>query len=100
MSCSPEHNEINGVVIKHVIQQHQAWLIKSRDDEDVQPIRDEHMCALCQFLRKSFDVEKMLRVQFIGEEAVDTGGPNGNCFFSSLMKCLWLQLFLKGFLAT
>ena len=75
---------MNAVVIKHVIQQHQARVIKSRDDEDVQPIRIRRshvfVDALRQFSKKSFDVEKMLRVHFVGEEAVDAGGPRRELF--------------------
>ena len=75
---------MNAVVIKHVIQQHQARVIKSRDDEDVQPIRIRRshvfVDALQQFSKKSLDVEKMLRVHFIGEEAVDAGGPQRELF--------------------
>jgi len=73
----------DSIVIKHVIQQHQARVIKSKDD-DVQPIRIQrsHVFsdALRQFSKKSFDMEKMLRVQFIGQEAVDAGGPRRELF--------------------
>ena len=59
-------------------------MIKSHDDEDVQPIRIRRshvfVDASRQFSKKSFNVEKMLRVQFIGEEAVDAGGPRRELF--------------------
>lgn len=76
--------EVDGIVIKHVIQQHQARAIQLRDDEDVQRIHIRRSSifsdALRQFSKGSFDVTKMLQVRFVGEEAIDTGGPQREFF--------------------
>ena len=74
----------DAIAIKHVIQQHQRQVITSNDIEDVQRIhiRRSHIFtdALRQFSKRSFDVSKMLQVRFIGEEAVDEGGPRREFF--------------------
>lgn len=70
---------MDSVVIKHIIMQHQARVIASNNDEDVQCVRVRRSNILSdsvrQFSRKSFDVSRMIKVNFIGEEAVDLGGP-------------------------
>ena len=79
-----DDDKVDATVIKHVIQQHQHRVIQSAD-EDVQRlhIRRSHLLsdALQQFSRKSFDVTKMLKVSFIGESAVDAGGPRREFFY-------------------
>ena len=68
----------DSAVIKHVIQQHQVCVMKS-DDEDVQRINIRRsqvlLDSLRQFRKTSFNVEKLLKVCFIVEEAVDARGP-------------------------
>ena len=70
--------------MKHIIQQHQGRVLTSVDDEDVQllHIRRSNLLsdALRQFSKSSFDASKILKVRFIGEEAVDTGGPRREFF--------------------
>ena len=66
------------------MQQHRDVVITSVDDEDVQRIhvRRSHMFAdSCrQFSKDTFNVSKMLKVTFIGESAVDDGGPRREYF--------------------
>ena len=53
--------------------------------------------ALRQFLRKSFDVENMLKVQFIGEEAVDAGGPQRELFHLLTHEMFMASTLFEGF---
>ena len=89
--------EADSIVIKHVIQQHQARAIQSTDDEDVQRIHIRRSFvfsdALRQFSKRSFDVTKMLQVRFVGEEAVDTGGPRREFFHLLLHEIFTSSLF-------
>ena len=84
LSTFSNDRKIDAIVIKHVIQQHQHQVITSEDNEDVQRIhiRRSHVFsdALRQFAKRSFDVSKMLQVRFLGEEAVDEGGPRRELF--------------------
>ena len=97
---SGEKNKIDRFVIKHVIQQHQAKVILSEDDEDVQPlrVRRSHVFsdALRQFSKESFVVDKMLKVQFIGEASVDYGGPRRE-LFHLLMHEIFKSPLFAGF---
>ena len=74
---------------KHALIQHQQRVITSIDVEDMQRIHVRRKClfsdAVRAFSRLSFNVSKMLKVTFLGEEAVDDGGPRRE-FFSFLMK--------------
>lgn len=67
-----------------MVLQHQARMLKSDDDEDVQHliIRRKHLFpdALKAFKRSMFDVSKHLRVRFLGESAQDEGGPRREFF--------------------
>lgn len=84
------------IVLKHVIQQHQTKVISSKDD-DVQRIHIRRSSlftdALRQFSRANFDVSKMLQVRFVGEEAVDEGGPRRE-FFHLLMKEMHVHVYV------
>ena len=84
-------------MIKHVLQQHQARVLTSIDEEDVQliHIRRPYLLsdALRQFTKSSFDVQKMLKVRFIGEEAVDAGGPRREFFHLVLKEAFRSSLF-------
>jgi len=92
--------EVDGIVIKHVIQQHQARAIQSTDYEDVQRIHIRRSSvfsdALRQFSKGSFDVTKMLQVRFVGEEAVDTGGPRRE-FFHLLLREIFTSSLFAGY---
>lgn len=80
-----------------MILQHQSQAILSIDDEDVQRVhvRRSHLFSdsLRQFCRKSFDVTKMLQVRFVGEEAVDEGGPRREFFHLLLFEIFKSSLF-------
>ena len=90
----------DSIVTKHMIQQHQERVITSVDDEDVQRvhIRRSHLLtdALRQFSKFKFDVTKMLQVRFIGEEAVDAGGPRRE-FFHLLMQEIFKSSLFEGY---
>ena len=92
--------KIDKDVIKHVLLQHQPRVIQSVDDEDVQRIHIRRSRlfsdALRQFSRLSFDVSKMLQVRFVGEEAVDEGGPR-RAFFHLLMTEIIKSSLFSGF---
>ena len=80
--------------------QHQARVIASKDDEDVQSVRVHRsnilLDSLRQFSRKSFNVSKMIKVNFIGEEAVDMGGPRRE-FFHLLMQEIFQSNYFAGY---
>ena len=64
---------------KHILKQHQLRAISSRDDEDFQRLHVRRGClfsdAFCGFSKPTFNASKPLKVSFIGEHAVDSGGP-------------------------
>lgn len=97
---SSDDEKVDRTVIKHIILQHQAKEIMSDDDEDVQRIhvRRSHVFsdALRQFSKESFRVNKMLNIRFVGEEAVDDGGPRRE-FFHLLMHEIFKSSFFAGF---
>lgn len=92
--------KVDVVIAKHVIQQHWARVITSEDNEDLQRlhVRRSHVFsdALRQFSKRSFDVSKMLQVRFIGEQAVDEGGPRRE-FFHLLMQEVFKSPLFTGF---
>ena len=59
-------------------------VITSADDEDVQRIhvRRSHVFedSVRQFSKDTFNVTKILKVRFVGESAVDDGGPRREFF--------------------
>ena len=87
-------------MLKHVILQHQARTIVSANEEDTQRIhvRRSHLLAdaLRQFSKSSFDVDKMLQVRFVAEEAVDEGGPRRE-FFHLLLNEVFRSSLFSGF---
>ena len=87
-------------VIKYVVQEHQRRVITSQDNEDVQRIHVRRASvfsdALRQFSKPTFDVSKLLQVWFIGEEAVDEGGPRRE-FFNLLMHDIFKSELFAGF---
>ena len=64
--------------MEHLLQQHVSRVVRKEDYQRIN-IRRQFLLqdALKQFNRSSFDVSKLLRITFLGESAVDTGGP---CF--------------------
>ena len=82
-----------------MIQQHQYRAIRSSDDEDIQRInvRRSHLYsdAMRYFSKKTFNADKILRVHFIGEEAVDLGGPKRE-FFHLLMQDIFNKSKMFG----
>ncbi len=80
--CSTSQTDIT--VIKHILQQHRIKELTSSNDEDVQHLRVRRSNifsdALRQFSKDSFNCSKLLRVTFIGEAAVDDGGPGRELF--------------------
>ena len=87
-------------MVKHILQQHRAKVITSADNEDVQHIRvrRSHIFsdALRQYSRESFDCSKFLRIRFIGEAAVDDGGPRRE-FFHLLLQEMFKSSYFAGF---
>ena len=63
---------------KHILKQHQLHAISARD-EDFQCLHVRQAClfndAFRGFSKPMFNVSKPLKVSFIGEHAVDSGGP-------------------------
>ena len=98
-SCRTDE-KVDATVVKHIVQQHQRRVITSQDNEDVQRchIRRSHVFsdALRQFSKRSFDVSKMIQVQFIGEQAVDEGGPRRE-FFHLLTHDIFKSSLFVGF---
>ena len=75
---------------KHILLEHQRCVIVAANDEDFQRIgvRRAHLFqdAFRAFSKPSFNVNKVLKVCFIGDpSAVDDGGPRRE-FFSLLIK--------------
>ena len=91
---------MDSIAIKHIIMQHQARVISSNNDEDVQCVRIRRSNVLSdslrQFSRRSFDISKMIKVNFIGEEAVDLGGPRRE-FFHLLMQEIFQSQYFTGY---
>ena len=87
-------------VVKHLLQQHRVKVITSADNEDVQHVRvrRSHVFsdALRQFSREPFDCSKLLRIRFIGEAAVDDGGPRRE-FFHFLLQEMFKSSYFGGF---
>lgn len=83
-TCSIDTDQEDTITIKHILQQHQRRVMTSEDDEDVQRIhvRRSHIYddSVRQFVKDSFNVSKFLKVKFIGESAVDDGGPRREYF--------------------
>lgn len=71
-------------VAKHMVQQHQALVLRGNDEEDKQRIsvRRSHVFedSVRAFSKPSFNVSKLLKVRFIGEQSVDDGGPRRELF--------------------
>ena len=75
---------------KHVMQQHQMKVIAptlTEEDKQRLHVRRSRLFtdSLRAFSRPTFDVSKMLKVTFIGESAVDDGGPRRE-FFQLLLQ--------------
>ena len=74
---------------KHALLQHQKTVITGKDEEDLQRLcvrrRNLFGDAVQAFSKPHFNVSKMLKVRFIGEQSVDTGGPRRE-FFRLVMK--------------
>ena len=92
--------KIDPTVIKYVVQEHQRQVITSQDNEDVLRIHVRRASvfsdALRQFSKPTLDVSKMLQVRFVGEEAVDEGGPRRK-FFNLLMHDIFKSELFAGF---
>ena len=75
-------NPIDPTVIKHILQRHRQSVITYTDDVQRIHVRRSHIFtdSLRQFSKSSFDVSKILRVTFVGESAVDDGGPRREFF--------------------
>ena len=76
--------EIDIVKIKHLLIQHRQRVLIGVDNEEYQRIhiRRAYLLkdAFRQFSKDSFAINKLIRVVFIGEEAVDDGGPRREFF--------------------
>ncbi len=72
------------IVTKHMVIQHQRSVLRANDDEDKQriSIRRSHVFkdAVRAFSKSTFNVSKLLKVTFIGEQSVDDGGPRRELF--------------------
>ena len=79
---TPKQGDI--VTIKHVLQQHQRRVMTSENEEDVQKLHvrrsNIYEDSVRQFTKDSFNVSKFLKVRFIGESAIDDGGPRREYF--------------------
>ena len=60
-----------------------------KDGHSLISVRRQHVWkdSLCQFARPSFSIQKQVRVSFVGEEAVDAGGPRRE-YWRLLMKSI------------
>ena len=71
------------------------------DEEDYQRINIRRSCllkdAVRQFSKASFDVNKLLRVVFICEQAVDKGGPRREFFHLLLNEIFNLSGLFTGY---
>ena len=91
----------NPIVIKHVVQEHQNKVMMSIDDEDLQRVHVRRAFlfedAMRQFSKVSFNPSKFLRVVFIGEQAVDEGGPRRELFRLLMTECFTRSGLFTGF---
>ena len=89
MFCRADPTDQDCTVGKHVILQHQRKVIIGEDEEDFQRVnirrRNLFGDASRAFSKPHFNVSKMVKITFIGEECVDDGGPRRE-FFQLLMK--------------
>ncbi len=85
--------------VKHLILQHQARVVTSKDETDVQHIvvrrRVLYEDALRVFVKPKCDVSKVLRIRFIGESAHDDGGPRRE-FFRYLIPAIAQSSLFSG----
>lgn len=67
--------------IEHLLKQHFSRVV-NKDKYQRINIRRKFLLedATKQFNRDSFDISKLIRVTFIGESAIDTGGPRREFF--------------------
>lgn len=74
--CTCSQRPIPNKEVQHLLQQHYSQVIQAYEYQRIN-IRRQSLLqdATKQFQRQSFDASKVLRVQFLGELAVDTGGP-------------------------
>ena len=83
--------KVDLISLKHALQQHQQSVITSIDEEDVQRIHVRRSLifedSFRQFSKDSFDITKMLKVCFVGESAIDDGGPRRE-FFQLLLNAI------------
>jgi len=76
------------IALNDILQMHVTSVLSPNMDDDERPNiqclnvwrTDLVSDAIAQFERPSFDVSKPIRVRFIGEPAVDTGGPRREFF--------------------
>ncbi len=91
---------VDVTVIKHVLLQHQHRVIRPVSDQNIQRIHVRRnnifADALRQFSKQAFDVSKTLRVRFVGEAAVDEGGPRRE-FFHLLMQDTFKSALFAGY---
>ena len=82
--CSTPNVKLDLISLKHSLKQHQQVVITSVNEEDVQRIhvRRSHIFedSFRHFSKDSFDVTKLLKVRFVGESAIDDGGPRREFF--------------------
>ena len=75
--------------MEHILQQHFSRVVTKEAIQRVNVRRSDLLQdAIRQFSRSSFDVSKLLKVCFIGESAVDDGGPRRE-FFRLLLQELF-----------
>ena len=82
--------------VQHILKQHMNRAVDKANHQRVNIRRQELLKdAFRQFKRTSFDATKMLRITFLGESAVDGGGPRREFFacswltFLRCLACLW-----------
>ena len=85
--CIPSTEEV-----QHLLQQHFTRVIRVDEYQRI-IIRRQFLLqdATKQLQRGSFDVSKLLRVEFIGEAAIDTEGPR-----REFLQLLLVELFSKS----
>ncbi len=87
------------IVTKHIVLHHQQSVLRANDDEDKQriSIRRSHVFkdAARAFSKSTFNVSKLLKVTFVGEQSVDDGGPRRE-LFQVLKHSLCLGCLLAG----
>ena len=81
LSSEPSEAAVDLIALKHAIQQHQRSTMTSIDEEDVQRINVRRNLlfhdSFRQFSKDSFEVAKF---KFLGESAIDDGGPRREYF--------------------